>query len=309
MQQNGSTLLPSRGAGTLADFKSVSVTIPVPWGTIAAKAWGNPINAPVLALHGWQDNAGGFDNLIPLLSKEMYIVAMDWPGHGLSSKRPYHYNTFDYVSDIRYVADSLKWKSFSLLAHSMGAGAASWFAAALPEQVKGMVLLDGIGFHSAEITDIPRQMGRALLALNQDTEVKSKVHPTWEAIVARVLEGHAPLDDNFDVSCAAVLAVRGAKAVEGGYEFTRDPKLKMPSLLRIPHELNIAFLQQIRCQTLVVLPTHGKWYELMRKTISSVNNTKIHTAEVPGGHFVHMYNPGTVSQLINDFMLSKNTEM
>lgn len=28
------------------------MTIPVPWGTIAAKAWGNPINAPVLALHG-----------------------------------------------------------------------------------------------------------------------------------------------------------------------------------------------------------------------------------------------------------------
>ena len=35
---------------------------------------------------------------------------------------------------------------------------------------------------------------------------------------------------------------------------------------------------------------------------------QIHTAEVPGGHFVHMYNPETVCRLINDFLLTKNSK-
>lgn len=52
---------------------------------------------------------------------------MDWPGHGLSSKRPYLYNTFEYVSDIRYAADGMHFcislyfvMNFALLKHLNG---------------------------------------------------------------------------------------------------------------------------------------------------------------------------------------------
>ena len=37
----------------------------------------------------------------------MYVVAMDWPGHGLSTKRPHLYHSIDYISDIRYVMDGM----------------------------------------------------------------------------------------------------------------------------------------------------------------------------------------------------------
>ena len=33
-------------------FSLLAATFPVPWGHIAAKAWGNPMGKPVLALHG-----------------------------------------------------------------------------------------------------------------------------------------------------------------------------------------------------------------------------------------------------------------
>ncbi|XP_064011176.1 serine hydrolase-like protein 2 isoform X1 [Pogoniulus pusillus] len=99
---------------------------PVPWGHVAAKAWGPSEGHPVLCLHGWLDNANTFDRLIPLLPKGYYYVAMDFSGHGLSSHRPagvpYHF--LDYVIDVRRVAAALQWRRFTLVGHSMGGSVA-----------------------------------------------------------------------------------------------------------------------------------------------------------------------------------------
>ncbi|CAG7829321.1 unnamed protein product, partial [Allacma fusca] len=51
------------------------IRIPVPWGHIAGKAWGNKNGFPVLGLHGWLDNAGTFDTIAPLFLDSMYFVA------------------------------------------------------------------------------------------------------------------------------------------------------------------------------------------------------------------------------------------
>ncbi|KAM6424970.1 serine hydrolase-like protein 2 isoform 1-T1 [Rhynochetos jubatus] len=99
---------------------------PVPWGHVAAKAWGPLEGHPVLCLHGWLDNANTFDKLIPLLPRDCYYVAMDFSGHGLSSHRPagspYHF--LDYVTDVRRVAAALQWRRFTLMGHSMGGSVA-----------------------------------------------------------------------------------------------------------------------------------------------------------------------------------------
>ena len=54
--------------------------------TIAGLAWGNPDNPPLLALHGWLDNANSFALLAPAL-EDFYVVALDLTGHGQSSRR------------------------------------------------------------------------------------------------------------------------------------------------------------------------------------------------------------------------------
>lgn len=45
------------------------LSVPVPWGEIRGKVWGPDHGRPVLCLHGWADNCGTFNTLIPLLPK------------------------------------------------------------------------------------------------------------------------------------------------------------------------------------------------------------------------------------------------
>ena len=55
---------------------------------IGALAFGDKKNPPILALHGWLDNAASFARLAPLL-KEYYVISIDFPGHGKSDHYPF----------------------------------------------------------------------------------------------------------------------------------------------------------------------------------------------------------------------------
>ena len=55
--------------------------------TFSALEWGNADDKPVLALHGWLDNAASFTPLAPRL-KNVRLIAVDLAGHGRSQHRP-----------------------------------------------------------------------------------------------------------------------------------------------------------------------------------------------------------------------------
>lgn len=54
---------------------------------LAALEYGDPDGKPVLALHGWLDNAMSFAHLA-LRLQGMHIIALDLMGHGLSDHKP-----------------------------------------------------------------------------------------------------------------------------------------------------------------------------------------------------------------------------
>ena len=109
------------------------LTLALPQGTLAARCWGDPAAPPLLALHGWLDNAGTFDHLAPLLAAHWRVVALDLRGHGRSSHLPagawYHY--VDYLSDALAAAGRVSQK-FTLMPNCMNRGN-TWTAVARPK--------------------------------------------------------------------------------------------------------------------------------------------------------------------------------
>ncbi|NWV44138.1 SEHL2 protein, partial [Grantiella picta] len=187
---------------------------PVPWGHVAAKAWGPSGGHPVLCLHGWLDNANTFDKLIPLLPRGYYYVAMDFSGHGLSSHRPagcaYHF--LDYVTDVRRVAAALQWRRFTVIGHSMAFHSlfiSPQFCFLYPEMVDKLILLESLGFLLApEDTEAwlksKRRVIDRLLSLEAQQQPPKARSP--EAALQRLLEANSHLT----AEGGAILLQRGA---------------------------------------------------------------------------------------------------
>ena len=102
------------------------ISIPVPWGSIKGQIFGDPSNknlTPILCLHGRLDNSNSFKPIAKYICKEKYyIIALDFPGHGFSSRIPdgIQYSPKFFVSSIRRAVKYLNLESFILLTHSYG---------------------------------------------------------------------------------------------------------------------------------------------------------------------------------------------
>ncbi|CAG2120016.1 unnamed protein product, partial [Medioppia subpectinata] len=119
------------------------------FGQIAVKVWGNDSkdSLRLLCIHGWQDNAGTFDRLLPLLDLDsMYVLCVDLPGHGFSSHLPTgaFYTDLTWVIEMKRIVDHLKWTKFTLLGHSMGANASLNFALLYPDLVERVITIDTV---------------------------------------------------------------------------------------------------------------------------------------------------------------------
>ncbi|NXS53493.1 SEHL2 protein, partial [Brachypteracias leptosomus] len=196
---------------------------PVPWGHVAAKAWGPSAGHPVLCLHGWLDNANSFDKLIPLLPRDCYYVAMDFSGHGLSSHRPAGspYHLLDYVTDVRRVAAALQWRRFTLMGHSMAFLFLSCclispqFCFLYPEMVDKLILLESLGFLLAP-EDMEEWLKSKRLVIDTLLNLEAKQQTprvrSPEAALQRLLEANRHLT----AEGGAILLQRGATETPAG---------------------------------------------------------------------------------------------
>lgn len=113
------------------------VTYVSPHATVAGRWWGRRDRRPLVALHGWGDNAGSFSRLAGSL-RGVPVLALDLPGHGLSSRVPRGLPPADLgllLATLRRVHRALGLTAVSLVGHSLGDAVALLYAATYPTDV------------------------------------------------------------------------------------------------------------------------------------------------------------------------------
>ncbi len=249
---------------------------------MAARAIGPADGRPVLALHGWLDNAASFRALEPHLDS-VRLVALDLVGHGFSAHRPaaMPYYIWDNVADVLAVADELGWERFHLLGHSMGAGISSLLAGVMPERVLSLVLLEGLAPLADEPDELPEKMALAIRR-RQRRERSPKYYPDIEAAVAARMKGRFPVTER----AARWLVERSIVHTTHGFRWRSDPALVLPSVLRLSEEQVRAFLRKIVSPALLVMGTDGIGTPLLNERAQLISG--LQRLSFTGNHHLHL---------------------
>lgn len=258
-------------------------------GRLAALAWGAPDAPTWLALHGWLDNAASFSRLAPLLVERLgiRIVALDFAGHGRSRRHPpgVDYAIWDYCHDVLDALASLELESAPLLAHSMGAGVACLTAAALPERVERLMLIDGLGALTTPGEDTAQQLRRGLLGHRRRSSPSPRYADVESAVAARVAGGVTPID----ADSARPLVERNLEPLEDGHVRLRtDGRLMRPSLVRFCPEQVVGMLAAIEAPTLLIEGERGILGERKGAQQSREALKGLERRVLKGGHHLHL---------------------
>ena len=100
---------------------------------------------PLLLLHGWGTSLDTFAAMTEDLKRQFSVAAFDFPGHGGSDMPPATWAVDDFVEITRGVLAELGIAHTSVLGHSFGGRVAIKLAAAHPEMVDRLVLVDSAG--------------------------------------------------------------------------------------------------------------------------------------------------------------------
>ncbi|XP_059610976.1 serine hydrolase-like protein [Phlebotomus argentipes] len=297
------------------DFTEVKISFP--WGHVAGKWWGPADVRPILLIHGWLDNAGSFDTLIPLLPKDhVSYLAIDLPGHGLSSHIPEGmvYKCIDYVQLIHRIQKIYEWDKVSLICHSLGGEIGFLYSGIFPDCVdmlvafdvlKPMTSPDLINFMlEASIQRLTSETTRHLFPESQATYEREEIIKKMQASTF----GSLTPDD-----CEHILVrgVRRSSVHPDRYYFLADNRLKLYHPISFTTENAHQVARHIKSPVLLigVEPKSEKIFASMRDDDNDVEmmikeNPKIVLKVVPGKHHVHLSHPERVSEMVSEFIMT-----
>lgn len=252
---------------------------------LRAKRWMREGGLPVLALHGWLDNAASFDFLAPLLP-QLDLVCLDLAGHGRSDHRNHRgaYNIWQDVGEVFSVADELGWQSFGLLGHSRGAIISMLAAGTFPERVKQLALVEGICPHLGVEQDAPQTLATSIIHINKQSQRQKRRYSAFDAAVQARENGMFALSH----ADASALAQRGVAATDEGHVWLHDSKLVAESELRLTVGQLDAFVQRVRARRLLVMAEQGIFAQNGQFHDWLHQHPEIPQVSVPGHHHCHM---------------------
>ncbi|GJQ69862.1 hypothetical protein Trydic_g22410 [Trypoxylus dichotomus] len=293
-------------------MKDIEIKVPVPWGHIAVKAWGNPANEAIVAIHGLIDNAGTYDALIPLLPRNFYYLCIDLPGHGFSSHFPSGLPVFflHFIYAIKYVTEYFEREKYVLLGHSFGGRLAVHFAQLYPRTVSKIAILDS-GYasvndaedHLQSLTDAHQLLKKTESFTNDKTPSYS-----YHDCVTKVMESRFAGSLTFET--AKQLANRMIKKVsDDKYEFTYDRRLRTIVYPNYTKEYIRGVFKKypVRCPAISIYSANTGKHLGRKKSFLQVPNFE--WVEIEGHHHSHHTDPEVFAPILTKFLLNQKHKL
>lgn len=263
--------------------------------------WGDrPVD--VVLCHGFLDIAWSFDAVARELASAGHgVAAFDWRGHGQSEwiGRGGYYHFPDYVLDLDELLPQITDAPVHLLGHSMGGSACAMFAAARPEKLATLTLVEGIGPPEME----PREPTARLRAwLDGVARVRTKEpRPITDARAA--LSRMRVQNPNLPDDLGLFLVGKSTRKVDGGLQWSFDPLHKTFSPRPFEPGQFGALLASIETPTLVVAGERGFRLADEKSRIDKIPNHRF--VEIPEvGHMIHWFEPLALASALLEFVAS-----
>lgn len=286
--------------------------------SISGKWWGRRDVTPVIGLHGFEDNAGTFDRLAPMLNVPAFF-AWDAPGHGKSSHAPpgMVYTFTDFIMTLRRIVHHFGWQKFSIVGHSFGSCMGHIYSSMYPLEVDKFVSIDcARTFMSlfSKSGGLPLLRKIVEKTINVDKSI-SKDPPAYSREELAKLFCAATYN-SVAIEHVESLLLRGVRehpSQANGYYFTRDPKLRNGDFHRPNNEMLEASAKNIKCHVLTILGKEGfinmagdesaagSMFSQLEKLVEK-SAASYQRVIVDGTHHLHLNTPEKVAPLINKFL-------
>src|SRR5688500_14268550 len=199
-------------------------------------------------------------------------------------------------------ADALGWERFALLGHSLGGVVASVMASAQPQRIERLLAIEALGALAEKEERTTQRLRDAFNAHRTLAEKQLRVFPdVATAARARLQAGTGALGE----AAAMLLVERGLRKVDGGFAWRSDPRLTMPTAVRMSEAQSRDLVASIECPTRVISADPPQSYfpdALRRERAALLRNGEL--VVLRGSHHLHMDDAAGTAAAIGDFFVA-----
>lgn len=240
-------------------------------------------------------------------------MAIDLPGHGLSSNIPdgMAYNATDSLHLIKYIKREYNWNKISLIGHSMGSVIGFMYSGIFPDDVDMMIGIDALKPHiyPAElfVEHINKRIDKFIEAdIRNQIKSEPPSYP-YDELVNRLHDG--TFQSVTKEACHFLLkrAIQKSEKFPDQYFFTRDSRVKHNNGSNLSQSMSVAIAKRQNMPYLFIKATNSPYYEDVKyfdeiaETMKK-SNPKFDLHRVEGTHHLHLTHPEDVSGIICDFI-------
>jgi pimeloyl-ACP methyl ester carboxylesterase len=249
--------------------------------------------APALVFqHGLGGHLEAYAKNIVALSDEFHVVAFDYVGHGLSSKKCTEYTPLVLAEQLRELLDVLHIRRAHLSGESLGGWVSGFFAANHPDRVDRLMLntAGGVPIVSAKgRSDMENLI--ALSARNVDQP------PTLESVAARIRWLIHP--SNHDLITDELVRLRL------GFYSDVETRAAAPLVMKMlpRHDEFLIPLERIECETLLLWTRDNPIHDLETAAQSEkrIRRARLYVMQADSAHWPQYEAPNEFNKVARSF--------